>query len=667
MDLALLGLNPKKIAQFNKRGIFSIEDLVSFLPSKYLDLTTPKTVDQIQDGDTALIVIRVRDVIPRITTVQVYGPDSNGDEIMITWFNVTYVADVIKPGQLLAAVGKLSVSYRSGRKHVEMTNPARFSNDPGKLQRILPVYRKIPGMSADYFETAMRSALSAAQVEEYLDENTMNTEKLISRNTMFRYFHEPVNTEEIQLAKKREVFDDLFLYNIMLYEKELRKNPGSPVTFARGALAAKYLKTLPFELTDDQKTAIRTLLTVGRRGKRVSHLLIGDVGYGKTEVAKCFALFGVEAGTQAVLMAPTVVLARQHYEDFSRSFEPLGIHVVFLASSLKASERKKTLKEIESGKAQVIIGTQSCLSQSVTFHNLGCVIVDEEHRFGVKQRERLTEITSTGVHTLSMSATPIPRSLAFAIFGTGVEILELRHGPSFKKPVITIPTNDKKQILEKTLEELRKGHQAYVICPAILTDSDLKDVTSTFEEFSRFLEPYGYAAGMLTGKMKPKELEETIQKFARNETQVLVSTTVVEVGVNVPNATLMVIENADRFGLAQLHQLRGRVGRGKDQGYCILDCRNQNAKERIDFLASTNDGFEIAKKDLELRGTGSFAGTVQHGDSKYVDEMIRFPRFNDHIRELVKQLYTRDEVREYYRSTFKDALDEYGITDEMQE
>ena len=664
MDLALLGLNPKKIAQFNKRGIFSIEDLVSFLPSKYLDLTLPKTVDQIQDGDTALIVIRVRDVVPRITTVQVYGPDSNGDEIMITWFNVTYVADVIKPGQLLAAVGKLSVSYRFGRKHVEMTNPARFSDDPSKLQRILPVYRKIPGMSSDYLEMAMRSALAVVQTGDYLDENTMNSEKLISRNTMLRYFHEPANVNEIQLAKKREVFDDLFLYNIMLYEKELRKNPGSPITFGRGTTAAKYLKTLPFELTDDQKKVIRNLLTTGRRGNRVSSLLIGDVGYGKTEVAKCFALFGVEVGAQAVLMAPTVVLASQHYEDFSNSFEPLGIHVVFLASSLKSSQRKKALKEIASGKAQVIIGTQSCLSKEVSFHNLGCVIVDEEHRFGVKQRERLTEITSTGVHSLSMSATPIPRSLAFAVFGTGIDIQELRHGPAFKKPILTSVTSDKKVIFEKTLEELRKGHQAYVICPAIDTDSDVEDVTGTLEEFSRFLEPYGYTAGMLTGKMKAKELEETIQKFARNELQVLVSTTVVEVGVNIPNATLMVIENADRFGLAQLHQLRGRVGRGKDQGYCLLNNQNPNAKERIDFLASTNDGFAIAQKDLELRGTGSFAGTEQHGDSKYVDEMIRFPKYNEHIRELVKQLYARDEIREYYRSTFSETLEEYGLNEQ---
>ena len=666
MDIRILNLPEPKLKQFKNKGINTIEDLLNFFPVRYHDFRELKTVLQLSNNEIAAMSLT-------ITKVYWYGKalcasckDDQGQYCNLTWFNADYMERRLTVGKHIYAAGKVKIEYKNGFRNVSITNPDKFTENLSEIQGIKPVYRKIPGMSQEYLEGCINQALQLYHPNEPLEISIIRSEGLLTRERTVNELHNPTDIKSLKMARKRLVFEDLLMFNVMLFEKSEKQNPSSPYKFAKGSLVAKYLKTLPFDMTEGQKIAVKTLLNKGRSGDRISSLLIGDVGFGKTEVAKCFALMGVEVGCQAVIMAPTVVLAQQHFHDFEESFKDIGVKVCFLSSDLKVKERKEMLQKIASGEFQVIVGTHSCVSDSVKYRNLGLIVVDEEHRFGVSQREKLTMVASQGVHSLSMSATPIPRSLALAMYGNDIDILELKTAPAFKKPIITSIKETDDEILEAILGQLKEGHQAYVVCPLIdESDSEklkeVEDVTSVYKKYSEELSKFGFRAAMLNGKMKPSEVEETIQRFASGEVQTLISTTVIEVGVNVKNATLMVIKNAERFGLATLHQLRGRVGRGAAQGYCILQTNDTNAQDRIQVLVDSNDGFLIAQKDLETRGAGDFIGTAQTGGNKYFDEMMKYPKYNLHIRGLVEGIYGDPDRKEYYEEVFLGELKERDL------
>ena len=376
-----------------------------------------------------------------------------------------------------------------------------------------------------------------------------------------------------------------------------------------------------------QKGVLNDIFRKIRDGERVNMLLQGDVGCGKTIVAAALMMYSAENNYQSVLIAPRDVLAKQHYEEIKGYAEKMGFTCVFLGGGLKVSEKKKVLKEIESGNVDFIVGTHACIADSVKYHNLGVVITDEEHLFGVEQKEALIKKAKDGVHSLSMSATPIPRTMASVIYGDQKEIRVISQKPAGRLPIITTGEQQREKAFARMEEQISLGHQCYVVCPAIEENekSDLTSIEAVEVLYRSYFEPKGIEIGIVNGKMKKEEVEANISDFVANKKQILISTTVIEVGVNVPNSTVMVIEQADRFGLATLHQLRGRVGRNALQSYCILICEDEN-NSRVQVMCDTNDGFKIAEADLEQRGSGDLLGTAQSGSNKYVEKMLNNPQ-----------------------------------------
>ena len=381
-------------------------------------------------------------------------------------------------------------------------------------------------------------------------------------------------------------------------------------------------------------------------GRRIHALVCGDVGTGKTVICTLAAAGFIGSGYQAVIMAPTQVLAKQHYDSISKMLEPFGVKTVFLDSTLKKSERTAVLKEIREGSAQLIIGTNSCIGKDVIYKDLALTVVDEEHRFGVNQRAAIIEKAARGVHSITMSATPIPRSLAQVVYGDNVQLYTIRTRPEGRLPVKTRIFKNELGNMKFVLKEVRAGHQAYVVCPMIEQSEkspELKSVDAVSQMYRETLEPYGVRIAELTGKTPKEEADGIIDRFKSGEIDVLIATTVIEVGVNVPNATVMIITNAERFGLSSLHQLRGRVGRSSLQSYCVLQSEDESEKglSRLQVMCDTNDGFQIAEADLKQRGAGDLLGTQQSGDNKYVSLIIANPEIYREATGYARELINR--------------------------
>lgn len=425
-------------------------------------------------------------------------------------------------------------------------------------------------------------------------------------------------------------------------------------------MSKQLINALPFELTEGQRGALRMISKKMKNNERVNALIQGDVGCGKTMVAIFSLLIAVENGYQGALMCPTSVLAKQHYEEITERFSSFGIKVAYLSGDLKVRERKKIIKAIKEGEVDIVVGTHAVLGKDVEFQSLALTIVDEEHRFGVKQRELLQLKASSGVHTISMSATPIPRSLAMTIHGDSIDVLNIKSLPKGRKPVETALITAEEDSYQRIYEEVQNGRQAYVVCPLVEeSNSDiLKNVESVDEAFAKaikYFEPKGIKVGMATGKMKQQDIDAELEKFANKEYDIFISTTIIEVGVNVPNATVILIKNAERFGLAQLHQLRGRVGRGSYQSHCLLlsEKATDIGRAKLETMCNTTDGFVIAEKDLELRGTGDFIGTSQSGQNKYVMLMLGNADLNESIRNEVKDILKNPIRTAFYKHLLK--------------
>lgn len=661
MELSSLGVTKAKEQQFNSKGIETVEDLIKFIPRKYYDYRTPKFCDEIQEGDNvsiiATILLSSRNVEKRY--YKIHAIDDRNNQFDIFWFGNVWGLDKLIINRKYIFCGKASINAYTGR--VQLNNPI-FSDDITAMAKIFPVYSKIRGMSDDYLKKTMKKAIDSFLHFEPLEKSVMDKFNVVPTYVMARNIHFPRNENDIEVAKNRIVFDELFK---LAFEMEMSfrdtKHP-TTIKLEKMTSVAPFLKTLPFALTDGPESQLETVRGIVRKinkGFTTASLVQGDVGCGKTFVALLLMLLMAENGYQSVLMAPTNILAVQHYEDISEYLKDIPfVKTVLLTSNLKKKERDAILASIKSGEANIIIGTHSVISDSVEFTSLGLSIVDEEHRFGVVQRDKLKKKIGESVHTVTMSATPIPRSLGLSLYGEGIDIYTISKMPQGRKNVITSVSTNVNEAFDFIEKQVMDGRQAYVVCPLIEeSDSErLQDVESVEETLANaqtyFAHNPNIKIAAINGKMKADEVADILSKFSKNEYNVIISTTIIEVGVNVPNSTVIVIKNAERFGLAQLHQLRGRVGRGKYQSYCIL-VSQQSDVPRLEVMTRTTNGFVIAEEDLKLRGMGDFIGTKQSGDVKNVMLMLANRKLYDEIRTEVKEICKSPERMNHYRNPAK--------------
>ena len=640
MQLTDIGITPRKASQFAAKGICTVRDLLMFYPTKYLDFRNPISLADGKQYVGQHVAVRGQVVSTRVINGKHFMLRlSDGNNFCsVFWFNQSYRARQFSVGQMLAVGGV--ASWSDEYKSLTISAPDFVSCDLQTAFCIKPIYRKIKGMSDEYLLDAIALALPYIRkcVSDPLTEEQRNALRVPELARCVRMAHAPQDETDIMLSRRRRAVDILYPFCYGLEVKKAEAAKVSPFRIKDAAAVVKKAQNeLPFALTEDQNKAVRHVLEEMQLGNRVDALVQGDVGCGKTVVAQIAALGMAMNGYQCAVMCPTLVLAGQHYGDFTNFIAKFGYTVVFLHGGMKVREEKAALAKIASGEANVVVGTHSIFSDKVKFKKLGLTIVDEEHRFGVEQREGLKQKAKEGVHNISMSATPIPRTLATTLYGEGTEIVNIHTMPAGRKPVKTIVWSNENTCMESVYKQIKQGHQCYVICP-LIEDSDadtlagVESVETTAQNLKAWFAKYpGVRIEAISGDMKAKDVQAGIDKFAAGSADILISTTIVEVGVNVPNSTVIVIKNAERFGLAQLHQLRGRVGRSSFQSYCVLLSQDKE-NERLQTMAATTDGFKIAEKDLELRGTGQILGVKQSGKDMYMETMLKYPKLYKEIR-----------------------------------
>lgn len=519
------------------------------------------------------------------------------------------------------------IRYSEDYHSYSVLNPYLITEEIEQHKGFAVQYSQMKGFTPEEYKHMVNTALSLISKEEYLPSFVIEEMRLPSFYNGLYMIHYPSSIQDIVFAKRRTTFEDMLYFALKIESNKPSRQEQAPM-MKKEEKMQKYISSLPYELTKGQKDAILEISQNMSDGKTNHSLIQGDVGTGKTCVAFALMLKAVDNGFQAALAAPYTTLASQHYHDFKELEKALNIHVVLLTSEMKAAEKKKALQMIESGEADIIIGTHSIFTDKVNYKNLGIIIQDEEHKFGVIHRKEFEEKGINGCHKLTMSATPIPKSLAETIYGSGTSIITITDKPANRLPIKTAISDSDKACADFIISEVRKHHQAYIVCPAIEQGKKKNKDMPSIEEFETIYRPLfdhaDVSMAVLTGKMKQQEKEMIMQDFKDGKIDVLMATTVIEVGINVPNATVMLIVGADRFGFSTLHQLRGRVGRGKAQSYCLLETKAENTK--LSFMTSTNDGFKIAEKDLELRGPGTLFGERQSGDNYFVDLMLTYPK-----------------------------------------
>lgn len=613
------GVGPKTFEQFALAGLNTVGDLIEFLPRTYEDFSHITTIDKIIPGK-ATIKARCEKISTRpvrrglrITTATL--ADATG-KLQAIWFNQPYRETQLKAGEEFYFSGEFEFNYN----RFQLSGPSAelVSDMPVQTDRILPVYRSIRGLKIPLVRKIMAELRPLiTMLPETLPENIIKDEKLISRSQAVLIMHFPKNVEDVDKARERLAFEELFqlLLASQLNRQENAKLVGWHIPFEQ-PVVANFVKQLPFELTSAQRLASWEIIQDLERKTPMNRLLQGDVGSGKTVVAGLVACQVAHAGFQTAIMAPTEILASQHAETLNKLLQPFGVNVGLLTGSVKGVARKTLYEQISNGEVNVVVGTHALIQETVIFRKLGYVVIDEQHRFGVKQRQMLLDKSEYMPHMLAMTATPIPRSLALTVYGE-LDISILNELPKGRKPIITKiwSPNSRAQLYAKIDEEISSGRQAYVICSLIEenTENEIKSVQAEFKKLQNSVFKHR-RIGLLHGKLKPDEKDAVMQQFATGQLDILVSTTVVEVGVDVPNSTIIVIEDADRFGLSQLHQLRGRVGRSIYQSYCyLITSTSSKPSERLRAIEKSNDGFYLAEVDLKLRGPGEIYGKAQHG------------------------------------------------------
>ena len=617
------GIGEKAEQCLSKLGIVSVGDMLEHYPRRYDEWKDIVPVSQLEEGEisaiegtlTARPQMKVHGKL-KILTVQLQ--DATG-VVNITWYNMPFLRNQLKMGTRYILRGKVVKKYQGlGLEQPSVVTREEFCRKVGTLT---PVYPLTSGITNNAFVKAQTAAITGTEgIQEFLPADIRKRQGLMGYKRALRNIHFPVDWTFQKEARKRLAFDELFLYALALSYMKRNKNQESQFVMMKNHKVDSLRKSLPYELTSSQKKVWDELCQDMKSGYCMNRLVQGDVGSGKTIVAVMALCMAAENNCQGVFMVPTEVLANQHYKELKRLLEPRGISVVLLSGAQKVAEKRAVKKQIKDKTAMVVVGTHAVIQDDVEFCDLGLVITDEQHRFGVKQRETLFK-KGREPHVLAMSATPIPRTLALILYGD-MDLSVMEKPPASRLPVknCVVNTEYRRTAYKFMQDEIEKGHQVYVICPMVEEgeEGDLQNVLIYTERLKGIFPP-GIVVEGLHGKMKPAVKDDIMERFAAGEIQILVSTTVIEVGIDVPNATVILIENAERFGLAQLHQLRGRVGRGSDQSYCILMTGrdSKESRQRLDILAGSNDGFYIAREDLKLRGQGDLFGVRQSGQQLF--------------------------------------------------
>ena len=645
----LPGIGPKSAEKYKKLGIETVEDLLLYFPFRYEDFKSKNVLD-LEDGEKAV----VSGLVATPANVQYYGYKRNrlrftikqGELVLaVSFFNQPYLVDKIELGQTVAVFGKWDKAKGA------LTGMKLLAQVEDDLQ---PVYRLAQGVSQSALVKVIKTAFEAGLdqlLEENLPQVLMDKYQLLSRRQAIRAMHFPKDLKEYKQALRRVKFEELLFFQLQLQVlKEENRSVGQGIVLDWDEKKLKALQaSLPFALTEAQERSLKEILADMRSPYHMNRLLQGDVGSGKTVVAGLAMYAAVTAGKQAALMVPTEILAEQHLQSLTSLFP--NLRILLLTGSLKAAERRERLASIEAGEVDLIVGTHALIQEGVHFHDLGLVIIDEQHRFGVAQRRILRE-KGQNPDVLMMTATPIPRTLAITAFGD-MDVSIIDQMPAGRKEIITrwVKHQQLNLVLDWLVKEIQKGSQAYVISPLIEESEalDLKNAIALEEELIAYFGDRARIA-LLHGKMKGEEKEAIMQAFKQGEIDLLVSTTVIEVGVNVPNATVMIIMDADRFGLSQLHQLRGRVGRGDKQSYAVLvaNPKTESGKRRMKIMTETTNGFVLAEEDLKLRGSGEIFGTRQSGIPEFqVANLIEDYPILEEARKVAVQVVTTPKWREH--------------------
>lgn len=662
------GVGSKTAGDFALAGLRTVEDLITFLPRRHEDFSEVVGIADIHPGKMTIKArcesISTRPVRRglRITTATLV--DDSG-KLNAVWFNQPYRATQLSGNDEFYFSGEFEFNYNK----YQLTNPSaeKVSDMPVQTDRLLPVYRSIRGLKSQLVRKILAELRPLiTMLPETLPPQVVASEKLMSRSEAVLGMHFPKTADDIARAKERLGFEELF---VLLLASQLNKQAnakliGWHIPFEQPVVAG-FVKELPFELTGAQRRAAWEIIQDFEQAVPMNRLLQGDVGSGKTVVAGLAARQAASHGFQTALMAPTEILANQHAETLASLLEPFGLRVGLLTGSVKGVARKTLYEQIAAGKVDVVVGTHALIQETVHFHKLGFVVIDEQHRFGVKQRQELLVKAQHMPHLLAMTATPIPRSLALTVYGE-LDVSVLNELPKGRKPIKTKlwSPNSRAQLYELMDAELKAGRQGYVIC-SLIDDNPDNEVKSVETEYKLLRQgPFKHRSiGLLHGKLKSSEKDAIMSQFAAGTLDILVSTTVVEVGVDVPNATVMLIENADRFGLSQLHQLRGRVGRSSHQSYCYLMMSDSSKpSQRLREIEKSNDGFYLAEVDLRLRGPGEIYGRAQHGalnlqvatlaDTKLIARVQQQARqFVASGQDLLQYKQLAEQVEKYQRLT----------------
>ena len=673
----LKGVGPKIAYILNKLGIYTVGDLLYYFPRKHVDYSTRTRIRDLKVGETTTIFGTIK-AVESFTTknnlgvVKVRIGDGSG-YLSLSFFASKankYTQERMKSqfpkGSGIMVSGL--VKYNNYDRNLTLDKPTYSIMDDDilnpaniNLARIVPIYPLSDKLNIKTLRRAIFSTIQLFKndIETVLPDKIIEKYHLLPKNEAIENIHFPKDNETLQKARYSLVFEELFLIQLKLalLREENNKNLSAiPLEIKKDGLVMRFIENLPFKLTSAQQRAVNEILNDLNSTKPMQRLLQGDVGSGKTVVATIMLLAGIENGYQAAIMAPTEILAQQHYNNLVKWLTPLGLKVELLIGSIGKKLRRESETNLRNGQANIAVGTHALIQDGVEFANLGAVVIDEQHRFGVKQRLALRK-KSQNPQVLTMTATPIPRTLAITMNGD-LDLTIIDELPKGRKPIITTLTNSRRQIADLIRHEVDAGRQAYIVYPLIEESETLSAKAATIEKERWQKEVFpNYKIGLLHGKLKNDEKDEVMEKFKNKEYDVLVSTTVVEVGVDVPNATVIVIENAERFGLSQLHQLRGRVGRSDLQSYCVLSSstKSQETRARLDIMTQTNDGFVIAEKDLQIRGPGEFLGTRQSG----LPDMIIADIVNDaKILELA-----RSEAIDFVRNN---NIDEYPLLKEAK-
>lgn len=649
--LDIKNIGAERAKKLNKLGIFTVEDLIEYFPRDYDDRSHITKINEINlnQVNTVKGKITAKPETMRIRNMQITKAriDDGSGMLELVWFNQPYLKNTLKAKSEYMFTGKVCEKYA----RLQMESPEfEIIDDKVLLNtgRIIPVYASTYKFSQKLFRGLIFETLKEikGQLEEFMPENLRKNFNLCNRSFAIENIHFPENDESFFMARRRLVFEELFLLQMHLLQLKGNIKKRKCGTVLKNLSYKKLADSLPFELTNSQKFVIKEIINEIKSGEVINRLIQGDVGSGKTAVAMAIAFIIINNGYQCAFMAPTDVLANQHFENFKNIFGMLNINCVLLTGSQKKREKKEIYSKIENGDANIVIGTHAVIQDAVKFKKLGLVITDEQHRFGVNQRNLLAE-KGDNPHILVMSATPIPRSLALILYGDlDISIIDELPPGRQKIDTIFVNTNYRNRVYNFIIKNAEEGRQSYIICPMI-EEGENKELKAVIEYTEKLKNEvfFNIRIECIHGKMKNDAKQEIMKQFSEGKIDVLVSTTVIEVGINVPNATIMLIENAERFGISQLHQLRGRVGRGSDKSYCILisDSKNKVSVQRLKTMTQTENGFEISEKDLNLRGPGDFFGTRQHGvpELKIANLYKDIPVLKE-VQSAAMQLYLQD-------------------------